>query len=472
MTTTNLANFAKAALAALLFATGVFAYAAENQSHLYTSTNDPGGNIVVVMKVGNGGIEQTNAYRTRGVGDADDGDFDSQSAMRIIGDYLLVVNAGDARGESGIRDGHGSVSVFRVMSGGAKLDRVDQDASTDDVQNIDSGGIRPVSIDYLHSDGATWILVANQHSNPLCLTPKDGGDVNDCTNQYGKQIGQSLANSDQRNVRVFKLSDGVLTPASGGVTFNSGLHGGPAQVAFSPDGRHIAVGLWGIPHLAALANPAYQSASRVYLYDANISSTGIAFENPRFYEETGVSGTIGFSWGLGSDYIYATNFNVAEEKSEHSITALGVADAAAFSSGGGKASGTGELPGHGEEACWSWMSSDGKLLYAASFSQNSLSVFDVAGAHLTHRTSVLRRGTAAPDTKDIFVTADNQYAYVSGAYNTHTMTVFDVLAGGGVLERQHSPYPVRSSHPGGRNVSNTKHAYLGLIGYPESYVGY
>ena len=85
---------------------------------------------------------------------------------------------------------------------------------------------------------------------------------------------------------------------------------------------------------------------------------------------------------------------------------------------------------------------------------------------------MLRRATAAPDTKDIFVTADNQYAYVSGAYNTHTMTVFDVLAGGGILERQHSPYPVRSSHPGGRNVSNTKHAYLGLIGYPESYVGY
>ena len=203
MTTTNLASFAKAALAALLFATSVFAYAAENQSHLYTSTNDPGGNIVVVMKVGNGGIEQTNAYRTRGAGDADDGDFDSQSAMRIIGDYLLVVNAGDARGESGIRDGHGSVSVFRVMSGGAKLDRVDQDASADGVQNIDSGGIRPVSIDYLHSDGATWILVANQHSNPLCLTPKDGGDVNDCTDQYGKRLGQSLANSDQRNVRVF-----------------------------------------------------------------------------------------------------------------------------------------------------------------------------------------------------------------------------------------------------------------------------
>ncbi len=472
MTATNLANFAKATLVAFLFATSVFAYAAENQSHLYTSTNDADGNIVLVMKVGNGGIEQTNAYRTRGVGDADDGDFDSQSAMRVIGDYLLVINAGDAKGESGIKDGHGSVSVFKIMSGGAKLDRVDQDSSVEGVQNIDSGGIRPVSVDYLQSGGTTWILVANQHSNPLCLTPKDGGGVKDCTDQYGKRLGESLANSDERNVRVFKFSNGVLTPASGGVTFNSGLNGGPSQVAFSPDGRHIAVGLWGVPHLAALANSSYQSPSRVYLYDAKISGNEIAFENPRFYEETGVSGTIGFSWGLGGDFIYATNFNVAEEKSEHSITALGVADSAAFSSGGGKASGTGGLPGHGEESCWSWISKDGNLLYAASFSQNSLSVFEVSGARLTHRTSVLRRGTAAPDTKDIFVTADNKYAYVSGAYNTHTMTVYDVLAGGGVLERHNSPYEIRASRPEGKNVSNTKHAYLGLIGYPESYVGY
>ncbi len=457
---------------AIFFALGISACGGNSVSFIYTSTNDADGNVVLVMKADGGAIEQTNTYRTRGVGDADDGDFDSQSAMRVIGDYLLVVNAGDAKGESGIKDGHGSVSVFRIMSGGAKLDRVDQNSSADGVQNIDSGGIRPVSVDYLESGGTTWILVANQHSNPLCLTPRENGGVKGCTDQYGKRLGESLVNSDERNVRVFKFSNGVLTPASGGVTFNSGLNGGPSQVAFSPDGRHIAVGLWGVPHLAALANSSYQSPSRVYLYDAKISGDGIAFENPRFYEETGVSGTIGFSWGLGSGFIYATNFNVSEEKSEHSITALGVADSAAFSSGGGKASGTGGLPGHGEEACWSWISKDGKLLYAASFSQNSLSVFEVSGARLTHRTSVLRRGTAAPDTKDIFVTADNKYAYVSGAYNTHTMTIYDVLPGGGILERHNSPYEVPASHPNGGNVDNTKHAYLGFIAYPESYVGY
>ena len=276
------------------------------------------------------------------------------------------------------------------------MEQIDQDPSGGGMQNVDSGGIRAISIDYLESDGTTWVLVANQHSNPLCLTPVSGGGLQGCVDQYGKQLGESMVDSDGRNVRVFRFADGVLTPASGGTTFVSGLNGGPAQVAFSPDGRYIAVGLWGVPHLAALAEEPYQSPSRMYLYDANISDDGIEFENPRFYEESGVSGTIGFAWAPDNDFIYATNFNVSAEKSEYSVTALGIEDSAVFSSGGSRASGYGGIPGHGEEACWGWISQDGERFYAASFSQNSLSVFDIDGGQVTHRTSVVRRGDRHP----------------------------------------------------------------------------
>ena len=210
------------AVVALFFAVSGIAYAAENQSHLYTSTNDAGGNVVLVMEIDGGGLKQVNTYSTGGVGDADDGDFDSQSSMRVIGDYLLVVNAGDARGESGIKNGNGSVSVFKISSGGANLKRVDQNSSASGVQNIDSGGIRAASIDYLKRRGTTWVLVANQHSNPLCLTPTAGAKLEDCVDQYGKRLGQSMVNSDGRNVRVFRFADGVLTPASGGTTFHVG----------------------------------------------------------------------------------------------------------------------------------------------------------------------------------------------------------------------------------------------------------
>ena len=252
----------------------------------------------------------------------------------------------------------------------------------------------------------------------------------------------------------------------------SGLNGGPSQVAFSPNGRRVAVGLWGVPHLAALAKEPYQSPSRVYVYNIKFSNDGIQFENPRFYEESGVSGTIGFSWGRRNNFIYATNFNVSAEKSEYSVTALGLRDRNTFNSGNGKASGNAGIPGSGEEACWSWLSENGKVLYAASFSQNSLSVFDVSRGRVTFRESVPRRGTSKPDTKDIFVIGDGTQTYVSGGYATHTMTIYDTQPNGTVVERSNSPYEVPASRPNGRNVSSEKHAYLGLIGYPDSYVGY
>ena len=101
-----------------LVAVGCPTVAEEEKLFFYTSTNDPDGNVVVVMEAGNGAVEQIDTYPTGGVGDADDGDFDGQSAMRVVDDYLLVVNAGDANGEAGIKDGNGSVSVFKISSEG------------------------------------------------------------------------------------------------------------------------------------------------------------------------------------------------------------------------------------------------------------------------------------------------------------------------------------------------------------------
>ncbi len=87
------------------------ANAGEVEGYLYTSLNGEGGNQVISFeRYIDGSIGNQVAYLTDSLGGANRaaggdaaGDFDSQGAIRIIGDHLLVVNAGG-----------NTVSVFAV----------------------------------------------------------------------------------------------------------------------------------------------------------------------------------------------------------------------------------------------------------------------------------------------------------------------------------------------------------------------
>ena len=58
--------------------------------YLYTQTNDPEGNAVVAFQVnGDGKLTEIGSFSTNSVGDADDGDFDSQGAVRVFWGLLV-----------------------------------------------------------------------------------------------------------------------------------------------------------------------------------------------------------------------------------------------------------------------------------------------------------------------------------------------------------------------------------------------
>ena len=436
-----------------------------SERFLYTSTNDPVENHVIGLAIGEDGLlTEFGAFTTGGTGDADDGDFDGQHSIYIIPGtpYLLVVNAGDSQWETNIPDGNGSVSVFEIDGNTGALTRVDQDPSSEGlVENIDSGGVRPISIGSTVIDGQTWVLVANQYHNPFW-----GGNTRaeGLSNTPPGDPKDSTRNTASRNITAFKFNDGVLSSPSTVVTYESGDHGGPTQIAVSPDGTKAAVTTWGVAQFGegVTTNADVQGMSRLYVYDVTGSSEYIKLMNERHFEHPGVSGSIGYSWAPDSNGVYIANFNLAltpESYEDYGVTSVSTDVEPSLLSHA-------EIPGVDDEACWTLLTPDGRRLYAASFAKNKVSLFDVSPEHkLTHKQTLVRRGVPAADTKDMFITSDGRNFYVSGALMSHTISIYQVGPDGSLTEVAASPYQVPSSHPGGQNVSPMSQAYLGLAGY-------
>ena len=178
---------------------------------LYTSSNDPDGNSIIVMSIGeDGNLTEIATVPTGGPGDADEGDFDGQYSLHIIPgtNYLLAVNAGDSEDLPGISDGNGSISVFEIDRLTGLLTRIDQNPSTPHIDNIDSGGVRPVSIGSAVIDGMTRVIVGNQYHNPVFV-----GNFPDqmlVNTRPGDPPGE-IAVTPLRNLRAFRFEDGILS---------------------------------------------------------------------------------------------------------------------------------------------------------------------------------------------------------------------------------------------------------------------
>jgi len=438
--------------------------AAEREKFLYTSSNDPAGNSIIVLSIGSDGLlTETFTVATGGVGDADDGDFDGQHSLYIVPDtnYLLAVNAGDSSAQDGVADGNGSVSVFAIDNATGLVTRVDQNSETTTVDNIDSGGVRPISIGSAVVDGQTWVLVANQYHNPFYggNTKADG-----YSNTRAGDPTDEIKSTPLRNITAFEFNDGVLSSPRTVVTYESGEHGGPTQVAFSPGGSKVGVSTWGVAQFGkdVTTNAEVQGASRFYVYDVSSSVNGLELINERHFQQPGISGSIGYSWSPDSNNVYVANFNLALAPKSWEAYGITVISTGATPELVGHA----EIPGTDDEACWTLLTADGKRLYAASFAQNKVTLFDVSPTDgLTLKQSLTRTNVPPADTKDMFITKDGGYFYVSGALMSHTISIYAVDSEGLLTELESSPYAVPSSHPDGVNVGADSQAFLGLIGY-------
>ena len=389
--------------------------------YLYTSLNGEGTNHVVSFeRFDDGSLGKPISYSTKSAGGANvkaggdaAGDFDAQGAMQIIGNHMLVVNAGG-----------NTISVF-------KLDKTNGRLTLS--KNVTSGGARPVSLAAMKKAGSNdehWIVVGNQWNNPNVQKGGAGeGSVEMYPNaQFHADGGGHTKRLAERNIFLFSFNSqtGMLTPEKSLDTY-VGTNGGPTTVAFNNDGTKLGVSTWGIAHFGT-ANPTHQKPSRVYVYDFDKATGDVS--NSRHFQERGISGSIGFSWDKNSSTLFVSNFNLTQDKRDHSLTVLrdngrSVTKVANFGTGNGD-----DI----DEACWTTLNPQGTKLYVSSFGGNLISEFDVGpggkvskvGSGKETSFTLRKAGTPVGDTKDMYVSRNGKYMYVLGAYQTFTISKFDV----------------------------------------------
>ncbi|NER13021.1 hypothetical protein GWK08_06195 [Leptobacterium flavescens] len=417
---------------------------------LYTTTNGEQTNQVLRLdRYSDGSVGNEIAYPTGSDGGADtsaggdaNGDFDSQGAVQIIGDYLLNVNAGG-----------NTISVF-------SLDRPTGDLTFQN--NVTSGGTRPVSIAFTPKDGATdeyWVVVGNQWNNPN--VQNDGPNLQRFPNDafHNEDLTQSDATDAERNITLFSFNT-----STGALTLERQLdsyvreNGGPTTVAFSDDGSKLAVSTWGIAHFAT-ENPSLdeQRASRVYVYDF---ANGI-ISGERFFEEEGIAGTIGFNWARGSSSILqVSNFNLISSKLDNSLTILFDDGTTVTKNQNFNTVEEGDI----NEACWSALNPDGTVLYISSFGANAITAFNVdAAGNVSSEIGFEVRGGFAPpgDTKDIYISSDDAYLYNIGAFQSFSINTFSISDSGALSYEEQFTYETTSASVGSAGTFN----FLGLSGY-------
>jgi 6-phosphogluconolactonase (cycloisomerase 2 family) len=422
----------------------------ELKGYLYTTTNGEGINQVLkIDRYSDGSLFKEVAFSTQSKGGANTmaggdakGDFDSQNAVQIIGDYLLNVNAGG-----------NTISVFAIEKSTGNLTLK---------KNVPSGGERPVSIAFTKKDGnnnAYWVVVGNQWNNPN--VQKDGANIERYPNDafHNSDLEQVHESDAARNITLFSFnaSNGELTRELLLDTYVR-KNGGPTCVSFSDDGKKLAVSTWGIAHFGTeVTSLEEQHPSRVYVYDFN---DGI-LSGERYFEEEGIAGSIGFNWAKGSNTrLHVSNFNLIPSKRNYSLTVLKDTGTRVLRTANFNTAGTGDI----DEACWTVLNPKGDKLYVASFGANVISSFKVdRRGNIVSSIGTAARGDNAPagDTKDMYITADNKHLYTLGAFQSFSISRFDIDASGKIMYKEQFIPPTTKGSIGKAGAYN----FLGLAGY-------
>lgn len=284
-------------MAVLVFAvTGAGTAAAQEAvGAVYTLSNDAAGNAVVVLdRAADGTLSPSGSVPTGGLGNG--GGLGSQGALVLSDDgrWLIGVNAGSD-----------DVSVFAVGSDGLRLT---------DVQS--SGGDNPISVT-IHG---RLVYVLN-----------DGSD-------------------DVSGLRLTPV--GKLKPINGAITGLSGAGIAPAQVEFTPDGRHVVVtekntnliDVYGVRANGRLSAPNVQASE-------GATPFGFAFDpQGRLVVSEASGGAAGAST--------LSSYTVGADGSLGTISA--------------------SVPDFQSAACWVVVTPDGRFAYTTNTGSNNVSGYEIS----------------------------------------------------------------------------------------------
>jgi len=284
--------------------------AAGGRRAVYTLTNQVAGNAVAVFnRAADGTLTAAGTVATGGTGTG--AGLGSQGAVALSddGQLLFAVNAGS-----------NDVSVFTVGSAGLSLASV-----------TPSGGTLPISL--------------SVHGNVLYVLNAGGNG-----NISGFSVG----------------SGGTLAPIAGSTQPLSGTSVGPAEVAFSPDGRQLVV------------TEKNTNLLDVYAVDANGAASG------RISVASAGGTPFGFSFGLRNELF------VSEATGSASSYVLGAGPLSLVS---------GAVSNHQGAPCWAVVTNDGRFGFTGN-GAGSVSAF-----------------TIAPDGSISLVDASGASAVISGGVN-------------------------------------------------------
>jgi 6-phosphogluconolactonase (cycloisomerase 2 family) len=212
------------------------------------------------------------------------------------------------------------------------------------------------------------------------------------------------------NITGFRLDKaGHLTPIAGStIEFPSGE--GPAQVEFNRAGTVLAV------------TAGFQSDGSVRSFA--VQSNGLLKEGPgspfKATKDSGLSGTIGFSFTADDRGIMVTNFRGSAIR----VFAVDPKTAALTLEGE-------PYSNHQRAMCWAVLGPDGKTLYVSNYVTNNVSVFSVAGngtLDLVGNSTPKRFSSpSVPDSKELQVSPDGKFLYLIGPIATE-IAIFSLEA--------------------------------------------
>jgi 6-phosphogluconolactonase (cycloisomerase 2 family) len=310
--------------------------------HVYVQTNSAAGNAVVSFsRAANGALTYEETVSTGGLGIS--AGLGSQASLAITadGDHLLAVNAGSD-----------DVSIFDITSGGLELA---------DVQRV---GDRPVSLD-VHG--------------PLVFVLNQGADTIQGLRITGK---------------------GTLTRLPKSVRALSGSGVGAAQVAFSPNGRLVAV-----------TEKATQTIDTFVLRPKG---------QPGAVNAQHSEGATPFGFEFGPDGRLYVSEAPTSSASSYDVAADGTIDpiTSVLSNGQGA-------------ACWLVVSSDGDFAYTGNAATANVSQYGIASNGSLSLVAGVA-GTTPPGTVDLDFTDGDGFLYALSS-SSGAITGFSVNAGNGSL---------------------------------------
>ncbi|WP_196892900.1 lactonase family protein [Aureivirga marina] len=408
--------------------------------YMYTSTNANGQNAVLGFKQFiDGTIEEleNSPFFTKDLGATEQGDFDAQYSIRMIDDLLLVVNAGK-------NPVNGTISVFKIDKPSGNLTLIDQTPSDDSSFNIDSRGIRPVSIAITETNDKTWVVVGNQHS---IFGYAGANEI-----PFGE-----LVNTNERNIVLYSLDKdtGLLTFETILDTYFDGNIGGVACVDFNENGSKLIVSTLGIIHIDIdFPNPNLLKSSQIYFYDFNNGSA----TNTGIFAEPGVAGTVAAIWSNTGNNIYTTSFNLTEDRIDYDVLRINSNNLDIeqnFRSGL-------ELD---NSSCWATITEDKQHLLTVNLGENSVASYKVAADDALSIVAdpyiTPARDLNGRELKDIINLGN--YVYAISAVNSHKISIFYLNSDGSLTELSSSPYAIPSSI----GKTSEQEIFLGLVGYSK-----